>query len=115
MALIIRTNDPKRLEYSFRTLVAGNRILTWDVDSEGDYTISREQWREHAWMRPYFSDNTLIFGFVSSRRYPITKGLYGIYNGRLAATLLAHFDEKMTELTITPYLDSDYDVYPVIR
>lgn len=111
MALIITTNNPHKIADDFERLVKEHRILTWTIDAEGDYTIPKEQWYGHAWMRPiaYDGNNTLIFGFISSTRYPVTKGLYGIYHGRLATTLLAHFDNDMEDLRITPFMVNEID------
>lgn len=111
MALIITTNNPQRIKDDFERLVGEKRILTWVVDADGDFTIPKEQWYLHAWMRPaIINDNHLAFRFISSTRYPVTRGLYGIYHGRLAATLLAHFDTEMDDLQITPLMDRDLDV-----
>ena len=105
MALIITTNNPCDIIRRFRELVNNNQIQTWQVDSDGDYTISREQWRFQAWMRPMVDgNNKLIFRFISSTKHPITRALYGVFHGRLAATLLAHFDTDMERLEITPLL-----------
>lgn len=111
MALIIKTNNPQEIADDFKRLVMEHRILTWTIDDEGDYTIPKDQWYGHAWMRPIIYDGTnrLIFGFISSTRYPVTKGLYGIYHGRLATTLLAHFDNDMDDLSITPFMVNGID------
>lgn len=112
MALIIKTSNPCSLAEKFKYMIISQDILTWEVDEDGDYTISRDQWKYHAWMRPQCENDRLVFCFVSSRRYPITRGLYGIFHGRLAATLLSHFDDMMDDLRITPDLDEQYDIYP---
>lgn len=112
MALIITTNNPCDIIRRFRELVNNNQIQTWQVDSDGDYTIALDQWRNKAWMRPSVNDNgQLIYHFVSSTKHPITRALYGIFHGRLAATLLAHFDTDMDKLEITPLLAHGIDIY----
>lgn len=112
MALIIKTNSPERLRDSFTRAIHEMEIATWIVDSDGDFTIKRELWRNHAWMRFYrIDDETMAFGIVESKKYPLVKDLYGIMHGRLVATLLTHFDSLITEIEISSQLDDRFDVY----
>lgn len=112
MAVIIRTNSPEQLHDSFTAAIHELRILTWTVDSDGDFTVERELWRNHAWMRYYrIDDDSIAFGIVESRKYPLMKDLYGIMHGRLVATLLTHFDGLITDIEVTSKLDDRFDVY----
>ena len=49
--------------------------------------------------------------FVSSRKYEITKGLYGIFHGRLATTILSHYDNIINSIEIDPQLNPQYDIF----
>ncbi len=112
MAIIIKTNDPEQLHNAFVDSIRELRITTWMVDDDGDFTIKRETWRNHAWMRYYPIDNdSVAFGIVESRKYPLVKDLYGIMHGRLVATLLTHFDTLITNIDVTSQLDERYDIY----
>ncbi len=112
MAIIIRTNSPDQLRERFINAIRNLQILTWIVDSDGDFTIKRELWRNHAWMRFYrVDDNSVAFGIVESKKYPLNKDLYGIIHGRLVATLLTHFDEIILDIKVTSQLDDRYDVF----
>lgn len=112
MAVIIRTNSPDQLRDGFTNAIRGLQIATWVVDSEGDYTIKRELWRNHAWMRfKKIDDNSAAFGIVQSKKYPLTKDLYGIMHGRLVATLLTHFDDIIVDIEVTSQLDDRFDVF----
>ena len=112
MAVIIRTNSPEQLHDSFTSAIRELRILTWTVDADGDFTVERELWRNHAWMRyKKVDEGTIAFGIVESRKYPLMKDLYGIMHGRLVATLLTHFDGLITDIEVTSQLDDRYDVY----
>lgn len=112
MALIIRTDSPEQLREGFTKAIRELDIVTWVVDSDGDFTIKRELWRNHAWMRFYrIDDESIAFGIVESRNYPLLKELYGIMHGRLVATLLTHFDSIIKDIEITSQLDDRYDVY----
>lgn len=112
MAIIIKTKDPNLLQQSINTAIENREILTWMVDDDGDYTITRDQWQYHAWMKPYLCDNEgiLKFGIVQSRRFRMTKELYGIYHGRFVATLLSHFDTLMDDIQVTPLLSKGIDL-----
>ena len=42
-----------------------NKIVTWSVDGEGDYTTVQPQWRYRAWMHPVKDEhNEHILYFV---------------------------------------------------
>ena len=112
MAVIIRTNYPEQLHDSFTRAIRELRIVTWTVDEDGDFTVERELWRNHAWMRfSRVNDESIAFGIVESRKYPLTKELYGIMHGRLVATLLTHFDSLISDIELTSQLDDRYDIY----
>lgn len=112
MAIIIRTNNPEQLHADFTRAIRELQIVTWIVDNDGDFTVERELWRNHAWMRYYkVDDGSIAFGIVESRKYPLVKDLYGIMHGRLVATLLTHFDGLITDIEVTSKLDDRFDVY----
>ena len=113
MAIIIKTKHPNILLNSFKTLVQTRKIITWLVDEEDDFTIANPKWTYMAWMRPISEEENglLVFGFVSSTKYQITKGLYGIYHGRLAVTILSHFDNLIDSIIIEPNLNPKYDSF----
>ena len=111
MAIIIKTNNPEKLIKSLNDAIYNREILTWSMDHDGDYTIARDQWRYHAWFRHnVFKTNELAFGIVQSRKYKMTRELYGIYHGRFVATLLSHFDNLMDDINVTPLLIHNIDI-----
>ena len=111
MAIIIKTKNPQKLIKLLNEAIENQEILTWNVDQDGDYTITRDQWRYHAWFRPReIKKDELIFGIVQSRKYSMTRNLYGIYHGRFVATLLSHFDELMDDITVSPLLKRGVDI-----
>ena len=112
MAIIIRTSSPDQLHDSFTKAILELKIETWTVDGDGDFTVERELWRNHAWMRYYrINDDSIAFGIVESRKYPLMKDLYGIMHGRLVATLLTHFDSLISDIEVTSQLDDRFDIY----
>lgn len=112
MAVIIKTNTPDALRDAFIRGIKNFDIQTWIVDADGDFTIRRELWRNHAWMRyKRINENYVAFGIVESRKYPMLKDLYGIMHGRLIATLLTHFDNMILDIEVTSQLDKRYDIF----
>lgn len=111
MAVIIKTNNPQNILELFENHVRRRDITTWIVDADGDFTIANPKWTFMAWMRPILEEEQLVFGFVSSTKYEITKGLYGIYHGRLAATILSHYDNLIDSIFIDPRLNGKYDCF----
>ena len=112
MAVIIITNTPDALRDAFIRGIKNFHIHTCIVDADGDFTIRRELWRNHAWMRyKRINENYVAFGIVESRKYPMLKDLYGIMHGRLIATLLTHFDNMILDIEVTSQLDKRYDIF----
>lgn len=113
MAVIIKTDKPQHILNLFVANVAKHDITTWLVDTDGDFTIANPKWTYMAWMRPFIreEEDLLVFGFVASRKYEITKGLYGIYHGRLATTILSHYDHLINSVVIEPKLNPRYDIF----
>ena len=110
MAIYIHTNDSQGLHQRLTASICNREIITWDVDKDGDYTIDRDQWRFKAWFRPTEKQGQLIFGIVQSRKYVMTNELYGVYHGRLVATILANFSDLISEVHVTPNPQRDVDI-----
>lgn len=112
MALIIHTNQNTDLQSELNLAIQLGVIDTWIVDEDGDYTITKEKWRMKAWFRMrQVNDQGVIFGIVSSKKYPLTKEIFGVYHGRFAATLLSHFDNLIDSIEIPSLLDSKWDLF----
>lgn len=111
MALIVKCKRPQELLEQFESKINHFDIVSWSMDEDKDFTVTNGNWSFKAWMRPTVEDGRLVFGYVSSTNHQVTKGLYGIFHGRLAATLLAHFDDMIESIEIQPQLDSQYDMF----
>lgn len=110
----IRTNNPQQFVDSINQAIREKRIVTWSVDSEGDYTLTQDQWVCKAWMTPKIEQNAtniLRFGIIESKKHKLTKSIYGIFHGRFAEMLLTHFDRDIETLEISPLLKKDVDIY----
>lgn len=86
----------------------GVTIPTWIVDSDGDFTMTHGAWTMHAWFRINLNNPTqLVLNIVSSRNHRMTRELYGVYHGRMTATLLAYFDHMIDTVTSTAMPTTD--------
>ncbi len=110
MAVIAITNNPNELIQALYQGIRDHTITTWLVDDDGDITIARQIWRHKAWFSIKSNSSSVIFGIIPSMKHPMTKELYGVYHGRLAATILANFDEMIGNITLTSGYLEDYDV-----
>jgi len=93
MALIVITSKPKELLDRVRKAIDDGHVDTWSYDRDGDFTHTRPQFNQKAWMRPVIGQGMLSFGLLGERGVVMTKALYGIYHGRFAEMLLTHFDD----------------------
>lgn len=109
----IKTNSPHKLVDSINSAIEEKRIVTWHVDSEGDYTPTQEQWALKAWMTPIFDSTNpqlLRFGIIESKQHKMTKAIYGVFHGRFAEMLLTHFDTDIKTIHISPLLTRGVDI-----
>lgn len=104
MAIYVKTSCPGQLIDSIKQKIYNHEIITWNVDSDGDYTINRDQWEFHAWFRiiSQNENNRVTFGIIQSKRYPMTNMLYGVYHGRMVETLLIYFSNLIDNIEVTP-------------
>lgn len=109
--ITLKNIKPEEFIAQINSQIQAKEIQTWKVDEDGDYTAHSEQWNCKAWMHPKIEDNnTIYFGIIKSKKYGMSRELYGVYHGRFSATLLAHFDQYMESLSITPLLDKRADI-----
>ena len=77
----------------------------------GDYTMTPSQWHKQAWMRPQEKAGMIVkFGIIPRRDAKLSKEVYAVYHGRFAEMLLAHFDNNIQSLEISPMLVHGIDV-----
>lgn len=112
MAIIITTTSPDDFSAAFLRKVRSGRIPTWIIDEDGDLTISSPRWRNMAWFEIQVAQTQVGFGIIPSAICRMTKELYAVFHGRLAATLLAYFDDEISDMRITPQFDERFDTLP---
>jgi hypothetical protein len=101
MAIVVKTENPRRLLLAIKTAIDEDDILTWTYDADGDFTHTADQWTRRAWLRPSIREDRLVFNIVPPRTRSITRVVYGIYHGRFIEMLLNHFDKQFTEASAT--------------
>ena len=101
MALHVRCSDPAGVLQAFKDLIESNRVVTWIIDSDGDFTHATKQWINLAWMRPQVEQTELVFNMIRNTQVVVTSELYAIYHGRLAESLLAHLDTRIDQCRLS--------------
>jgi hypothetical protein len=109
MALIIKTNTPKKLLSDIKKAIDDNKIRTWSYDSDGDFTHTPDQWARKAWFQVHESkDGILSFGILGQRDTNTSTLIYAVYHGRFAEMLLTHFDSDFSAIE-TSALPKNFD------
>jgi hypothetical protein len=54
-------NQPQTLLKAIKAAAQHGSVETWEVDSDGDFTHSRDQWRNRAWFGPVIMEDRNIF------------------------------------------------------
>lgn len=101
MALHIRCSNPASVLQAFKDLIESKHVVTWAVDSDGDFTHTAKQWINMAWMRPRIERTELVFNMLRNTQVVVTSELYAIYHGRLAESLLAHLDTVIDQCRLS--------------
>jgi len=101
MAVIVYTDNPRRLLNAVYEEINDYEIETWKCDKDGDLTHTSSQWKYLAWMRPRIRKSKIIFNIVEGDDI-VSRRIYGIYHGRLIEMLLTYFDTEIERLHATP-------------
>ncbi len=112
MAVVVTTSKPRGLMKRLVERISAEEIRTWELDEEGDLTHSATQWVRRAWMRARFEEPGLIFTIIPPKGQAISTAVYAVYHGRLVEMLLAHADDLMTSVEVTPYPEHGDNVRP---
>ncbi len=108
MAIFVKTLDPAGLVRSIKQKIDNKKIDTWIYDKDGDFTHDTEQWRFHAWLRPFIETERVVFGILCNKNRDLTKSDYAIYHGRFLEVLLKYYDKDCLDIYVSP-LGTKYD------
>ncbi len=111
MAIRIATANPSTLLAKIRQAIISGQIETWQVDKDGDFTHSPQQWRHRAWLRPFIREESLEFGILPNKESGLGRSVYAIYHGRFIEMLLTHFDGDFDRVSASALLQRP-DVSP---
>ena len=101
MALVVYTQNPAGLLAAIKKAINDRRVVTWEFDSDGDFTHTPQQWRNRAWMCPTLLQGALRFNILGTRQQPMSKEDYAVYHGRFLEMLMAHFDKDFSTASAT--------------
>lgn len=110
----VETANPQQLVEQIKKAITEKSIVTWSLDSDGDFNPTQDQWEGKAWMRVKTKDsepNILYVAIIESRKVKMTRSIYGVFHGRFSEMLLTHFDTDIVSLSISPLLDPRIDIY----
>ena len=107
MAINVTTDKPKTLLSTIKEAIRAGNIGDWICDSDGDFTMSSEQWKHKAWLRPRFTDEGLTLNILTPKQTKLSKIAYAVYHARYIEMLLIHFDEgfrhaRATAMPVSP-------------
>lgn len=108
MAIFVATRHPRLLVQNIKEKIDKGNIDTWSYDKEGDFTHSPGQWIYHAWIRPIYEENRVVFAILGRNDKNLSTVDYAVYHGRFVEMLLMHFDATCEKIEVTP-LASQYD------
>jgi len=105
MAIHVYTKKPTTLLRKIREGIAAGSIETWEINSDGDFTHTSDQWKKKGYFTPDRRKGFLSFGLVGEKNKEMLKEVYGVYHGRFIQMLLNHFDDYFDSVTATAEMD----------
>lgn len=108
MSVYVNSPNPQKLINDINEKIESSGIDTWSVDSDGDYTHTAEQWKNHAWIHPIIETDRVVFAIWGRVNMDLSVVDYAIYHGRFVEMLLAHFDHQCDNIEVSS-LASKYD------
>jgi hypothetical protein len=112
MALIFTTKTPSKLLQEIKDGIDGGSIITWEYDSDGDFTHTPSQWYQKAYLRPKLYLGELRFGIINIPGTKLLSVNYAVYHGRFIEMMLSHFDSEFTNAKATA-LKSEPDLFNI--
>jgi len=101
MAITIKTSRPRALLSSLKEGMSDGTITTWTCDSDGDFTMSSDNWRHKAWFQPEVREDSLSLHIFPPRDTNISIAVYAVYHARFVEILLRYFDKKFQSVRAT--------------
>lgn len=99
--ITVHVSEPHALLSAIKTAISGGHIVTWQVDSDGDFTHATPQWNKKAWFRPVIDASAIRLIILGTKGVKMTRGTYAAYHGHFVEMLLNHFDTKFSRVDAT--------------
>lgn len=101
MSINLDTSDPSKLLTEFKAAIAAKKIVTWSVDSDGDFIHTPEQWKNLGWLRPHIRQGSLVMTFIGRQTPPSTREVFAVYQGRFIESMIVHCSKLFNKATAT--------------
>lgn len=109
MAVFVNIDNPELFLQNIKKKIDEKSIVSWEYDSDGDFTHSPDQWKNKAWLRPHVEANRIVFGIVDRKDCNLSVVEYAVFHGRFVEMLLEHFDKDCSDIRVSP-LGTNYDI-----
>jgi hypothetical protein len=101
MAINFDTTDPSRLLEAFKKAIRDGHVVTWAIDSDGDFFHTPAQWKGRGWLTPNTSLGRLTFNFLPSKNLKTTWSDLGVIQGRFIESMIAHCNQLFDTASAT--------------
>lgn len=105
MAVIVHTGNSHTLLEGIRFAIENGEISAWELDEDGDLTLTQSKWRYKAWLHPKPESNRLLFTMIPRSEKNVTIVEYAVYHARLVEMLLVHFEDDCSSVYCTSQPD----------
>lgn len=98
--LTIKTPDPMGLLQKIKMAIQNGSVMEWQVDSDGDFTQTHEEYKNRAFLEPIILMGELRFELITFKQHRITKSISGIFQARFLEMLSTHFESDFSIATV---------------
>jgi len=103
MAIYLKTDNPSKLLKEFKNAIKDGSISKWTYDKEGDFTLTSDLWRNHAWLRPKIEAGRLALYILNPEAENISLKTYAIFHADFIESMLVQYDSLFTESVVTAH------------
>lgn len=111
MAIQISTENPQGLLDEIRAGIRTGRVRNWEIDDDGDITLTEGSHYRRGWLHPTVTSGKLIFGLVGTSNSSVSVETYAEYHSRMSALLLLNFEHDFFLISLTAKYDGVYDKF----
>ena len=98
--LTIKTSDPTGLLQKIKMAIEKGCVREWQVDSDGDFTQTHEEFKNRAFLEPIILVGELRFELITFKQHRITKSISGLFQARFLEMLSTQFEEEFIMATV---------------